>query len=550
MSTQFLEALVSRNSLRPRVQQTQGCVGKYVGAINILYHCWGATGCIRELFYSELQESILHHLNGWSASLSSEDFVIWSLYMVGRSERTAAPTICFISESSRHRKEARDIIKESGILKSHPDFKTAHMSKDPGWGGELEQLASDHYAQTMRTFPPIREVFYEKSRAMDRHGFSVHVKHATSTRQATATAVKVRGQLYYFTVCHVFFDSPRNSADATEVSAESDEEFEIDSDGDATDDDELFSSMTSIASHSSGSHSKDSSSLEEERESNSSSSSFARSVTPTVQAVDLPATLVERETVNELYPSLLIGPNRGLLSPAPSTFDLDLGSLVPLGHLLHWSIDQDWALIAPSDPSIDLNASIFSKDRLMLAPPDEARVLVRTARAAWIDGRLSGTPSYIRVPTGSKFQKVHALRLEEGLTEGDCGAAVFGQGTEKLLGHIMAGCRSSGFAYVVAAEDVILEVDKAVEQYQKTSKGTSTGPTFGSSIAAASIGSGPVGASVGAANETRRETNDPPKAMIQKPSTKLGGSKPGTSPADLVELEELCARVHTKLKGT
>jgi hypothetical protein len=549
MSTQFLEALVTRNSLRPRVQ-TQGCVGKYVGAINILYHCWVATGCVRELFYSELQETILHHLDGWSASLSSEDFVILSLYMVGRSERTAAPTICFISESSRYRKAARDVIKESGILKSHPDFKTAHMSKDPGWGGELEQLASHHDAEiTTRNFPSVKEVFYEESQTMGSHGFTVYVKHATSTRQATATAVKVRGQLYYFTVCHVFFDSLRDIADdSTEASAEPDDDFEIDSDGDAADDEELFSSMTSTGSHSSGSHSKDSSSIEEERESHSSSSSLARSVTPTLQAAELRATQAGRETVNEPSSSLPGEHHSDPLSPASSA--LDQGSLVPLGHLLHYSIDQDWALIEPSknlDLSTDLVVIRFSRDRLMITPPDEARVLVRTAGTTGVDGRLLGTPSYIRVPSGTRFQRVHALRLEKGMTEGDCGATVIDHGNEKLLGHIVAGCRSNGFAYVVAAENTISELDKAVEQYQKIPEATSTGLTSG--ITAGSTGTVTVGTYVGASNKTPEETKDSSGA-IPKPSAEVTGNGYGSSPRDFVRLEELCARVDAKLKGT
>jgi hypothetical protein len=124
-----------------------------------------------------------------------------------------------------------------------------------------------------------------------------------------------------------------------------------------------------------------------------------------------------------------------------------------------------------------LNASTLSTDQLMLSPPDEARVLVRAA-STMIKGVLAGTPSYIRVPSGTKFQQVHALRLEKGLTEGDCGAAVFGEGTDQLLGHIVAGCRSdssTGFAYVIAAEHVIPELEKFAEKATEPSVGTTLG---------------------------------------------------------------------------
>jgi hypothetical protein len=282
----------------------------------------------------------LHHLDGWSASLSSEEIVILSLYMIGRSERTVSPTICFISESDRYRKEARNVIKESGILKKHPNFKTAHMSKDPGWGEELEQLASfENPDQIFGGTIHGREVFYDCSKMLRTSGLPVYVLHDLKLRAATANAVRLHDRIFYLTSAHMFFDRPpRPSAPA--IGAVLDAEFEIDSDNDSDYDAEVNASMTSIGSQSTGSRSSYNLSLE-----SGESSSFSAVVPvhsfnrPTPPIMEL-ATLVESGGVDRNFPAV---PPLESSVHVPSFPSQEF--LLLLGKVSDYSIDQDWALI-------------------------------------------------------------------------------------------------------------------------------------------------------------------------------------------------------------
>ena len=52
------------------------------------------------------------------------------------------------------------------------------------------------------------------------------------------------------------------------------------------------------------------------------------------------------------------------------------------------------------------------------------------------------------------FQGVFSINLDGPLADGDCGSAVFDAATGELFGLIVAGCRTTGFAYVMAAHHV------------------------------------------------------------------------------------------------
>jgi hypothetical protein len=72
------------------------------------------------------------------------------------------------------------------------------------------------------------------------------------------------------------------------------------------------------------------------------------------------------------------------------------------------------------------------------------------------------------MPSGTTFQQVYSINLISSLTEGDCGSPVFEASNEKLFGHIVAGCRSNGFAYVMAAEQVVSKLRVTTETVSHT----------------------------------------------------------------------------------
>ena len=61
------------------------------------------------------------------------------------------------------------------------------------------------------------------------------------------------------------------------------------------------------------------------------------------------------------------------------------------------------------------------------------------------------------------FQGVFSINLDGPLADGDCGSAVFDAATGELFGLIVAGCRTTGFAYVMAAHHVFPELEKSAQ---------------------------------------------------------------------------------------
>lgn len=380
------------------IKQLQGCIGKYVGPLSLFQHCWIATGHIRDLFYNEIRPKLLRHLEGWFQSMSSEGIVVLSLYMIGRPKRSPTPTICFISQHVQDRKEARSIIKESGVLKLYPQFKTAHMAKDPSWGGELEQLAQGSVpdAGVNNAQMPVMEAYYKPMEQLRALGMPIYVRHTTShgaivasTRPATANAIQVGDELFYMAPCHVFFceSTGRPSLDLT-----ASDEFEIDSDDDSNTYNELEVSMTSFGSSSSLGNSFGQYSGCGQL---SSSEVLSRVNAPSQQS-ELEGTMRARRSALEQTTPLETDQTEDILP-----FEDHHGGLFEtFGTLTKWSIDQDWALIkVVQNVSVNLEfePKIFNEETE--DPLDaNSHILAYTVSQGPVRGTMSNIISDIRLP--------------------------------------------------------------------------------------------------------------------------------------------------------
>lgn len=92
--------------------------------------CWQAQGPAREAFCL-MAPIIKKHLNNCSNVVPGADWITWSIYMIGKSESTAIPTIMFESFQKAPRKEAMEMVRKSGILKEYPGIETGHWSFPP-----------------------------------------------------------------------------------------------------------------------------------------------------------------------------------------------------------------------------------------------------------------------------------------------------------------------------------------------------------------------------------------------------------------------------------
>jgi hypothetical protein len=446
-----LRSFVARIGSKPHNQQPQGCLGKHIGSINLIYHCWVATGIYREQFYEQLNNEILRHLDGWAESLTAEDFVVTALYMIGRSEETTCPTVCFISANPQLRKEARKVIKESGILLKYPDYKTAHMAKDPACGEELEELASQpgRGGEVL----PASNVWYRRSEWIDSIGMPVYVRHASGLRTATGSAVLILGRLFYLVPAHVFFMEEgiveTCAVESSTLAMTADKDFEIDSDDDETGDGSADTDGLGVP----------------ERSLDTTSRGVPGYRTTFLHAALQRSTDLLKGTASYFKRAM------SLNSKSPAKAAINTHSLVLLGTVIHWSIDQDWALVeilktlAPQPLATPFqHVTAITESSVSSVMSRHTKIFTQTASQGRVNGTLGDTPSYIRVKRGKVFQLAYTLRLEKPLASGDCGSTLFDTASGKLIGHIVAGCPGTGFGYVLAAKQVRPELEKAVRE--------------------------------------------------------------------------------------
>ena len=441
-------------------------VGEYIGTIGRSgNHCWEATDSLRAFFYTEIHSKIVERLDGLVGSLSTEKSIVVTLYMIGKRPNTAAPTVLFVSENDKHSRNARKLIKECGILKEHHGWKTSQAFKDPAWGADvaLEQLASGpNMGHTAVTKGPATQVLYDISQPLRSQGMRLYIAHDSELRTMTANLVRVRGKAFYLAPAHAFFDRKDETQSRYD---ESEDGFEIDSDDDVEtvvadvqplectaaeldlwDPDALSSSDESDIS--------DTFSAQNNMDETSSQSSF-----------ETEASADNANTTNDsAMNGTLFQAGAEFQVPASNPRTPATSCLAPFGTLSRWSLDKDWALVEVLTKKRSISSFIANNPKDLSASPVASRnpagaaIVTHTASSGALTGVMYGTPSDMCVPQGRSFQRVFAVKLNGRLADGDCGAAVLDAISGELYGHIVAGCPTNGFAYVMAAYHVMSDV--------------------------------------------------------------------------------------------
>ncbi|RFN50496.1 hypothetical protein FIE12Z_5259 [Fusarium flagelliforme] len=407
-------------------------VGRYIGKVGKVGNelCWAAKGPARDAF-ATLAPKIKAYLERSVEPVSS--WVTWSIYMFGKSEKTASPAILFCCEVVAHRKQVRSAIKDSGILNEFPGIKTAHMARPPDFN-QLVQLANDGTDQrpvfaSLTSNPCGMPLFVESS--MDDR---------TCCKQATVGGIiQLSDKFYYTTAGHVFDPDTVPSYTEDEIS---DDEFDIDDDDDEVDE------VASAACEKNWLAQADNVAMSPQYASLTEGRMLQPPLSPSIQDMqatqeDLPCK--SRRVLEE--------------GPSPSTF------LPPqhLGHVYLSSLDEppsglDYALIEVTKPihctANKIDPSSFSAkgeatiQHVVTDGPKDVKVLASTSRGT-LTGVMSGTPLYARLPNSSLYQDVYNVLLDSRLEAGDCGSWIVDAESGNLYGHIVAGSPDSGAAIVI-----------------------------------------------------------------------------------------------------
>ncbi|RYP27384.1 hypothetical protein DL767_007703 [Monosporascus sp. MG133] len=383
--------------------------------------------------------------------------VVIVLYMIGYTRELAKPTITFVSQDKRLRKQAFDLVKGSGILQKYPGFEVANIPKISEFELFGKMAGSENDGRRVQgqvhSSTPLA-VF--TTRRGNLHGRRLMVYKETGKEQSPAIAtaggiVSYGGQYMFHTVNHILDElQPEKVACGRDDCGDEDDEddFEITGLSDHDEPDEEADDF--IDATSSGSMTPESAQSDVDlSESNFSSSDTPGPLEPfnTIQcrsgdlANDISAVTEPQQPADEITRA---GETVWASRQGDSLF-LSIGT----------EVRSDPCL---DDKSLEEQAIPLENFSAYVEPgPRRAAVKVPTPNGT-IGGTLSTTPSSIRLPGSKKFEEVYLARFNRPLAVGDCGSWVHDAVTDKLFGHVIAGSPKSGLIMIMPAHRVFRRV--------------------------------------------------------------------------------------------
>ncbi|KAK0611819.1 hypothetical protein B0T14DRAFT_489074 [Immersiella caudata] len=381
-------------------------IGRFVCKVGRI-SCWEAQGPARNVF-NEIAPKIKSYLERSVEPISSR--VTWSIFMFGKAEKSANPTIVFCCDVAAHRKDVRKVIVESGLLDGYRGLKTGHMPKPPGFE-QLVPLASGAPLSATTTSSD-----WTTSSCS---GMRIFVGGSPAT---IGGVVQIRDRFYYTTAGHVF-ESPRESATPEDVLEDDDLEIEIDGfdDGDV----DVTTSAEGDSEHTTPFH--DMPPVEEASPDSTAPSDQVRLGAPFLTSLDQP-----------------------LLHSG-----LDY-ALIEVSHADHMQSSEIITPQGTDGKSIKVVVGALTNPK-----PKDAQVLCATPRGV-LTGTLSATPVYTRSPQSTQFQATLKVLFDSPVEIGDCGAWVVDADSGDLYGQIIAGSPSSGAGIIMPFQPIFEEVEYRV----------------------------------------------------------------------------------------
>ncbi|KAK4041737.1 protein PNG1 [Parachaetomium inaequale] len=410
--------------------------------------CWETKGPARDAF-DELAPRIKSYLERSVEPIST--WVTWSIYMFGKTQRSASPTIVFCCEVTAHRKEVRSIILESGLLDGYRGIKTGHMPRAPDYE-QLIPLAPEDRSHHDEGGACMVEGIAARWNTGFCGGMKIFISESGG-HTTVGGAIQTGGRFFYTTAAHAFQGCGRKAEEESPIAGteEDDEDSGIEIDG--YDDGDFDTNSDAESDYS------------------DATSEQAEDAWPPLSLLGNSPT----SGLLELSPPLRAPSLSECLRNSPTSDHLSLGTpfLTSLDDESRSHPGLDYALIEISHATHKRANGIFNQDywlgsstkRTMVETtaladakkPKEARVLSATSRGV-LTGTLSGTPVYSRSPNSTQFTMNYSAAFESPLQVGDCGAWVVDAETGDLYGHVVAGSPSTGRAIVVPFDSIFEDI--------------------------------------------------------------------------------------------
>lgn len=430
-------------------------IGTFIGYLRGgRYRCWEAAGPARQAF-RELSSDIKDFLE--TSSIPPTDIVSWSIYMIGHSEKSAAPKLLICSTDSKTRKNIRHLIKDSKIMDKYPGIGLGDVSALPDRPVIRELSREDIEALLPLGCDIDGAVLADAPEpAVGKRIFVVN-PHDFSLRPATTGPIIFYGdKCYQLTVAHAFRHTRELDHSFGQQTAEDDCDFDGMSDA-GIDEESQYDEMTSKGSATPGEVDFDKASFEASLDAffgkKHSSSGSQSSSSDHLDSGNNPRLSVETTEDN------------------PDYGEFDVSRLQFFGRLVLSSLTAsipslDYALIETSKmPETAEKSSIITGSPVLSLvssigeiESDDMSILATASPHCLVEGRLTATPSYIRLSEQLTFQQVYPVRLGKPLHDGDCGTAVFGKDDNRFYGHIVAGGPGTSIAYLVPAGEIYRDI--------------------------------------------------------------------------------------------
>ncbi|KAI9764567.1 MAG: peptide-N4-(N-acetyl-beta- glucosaminyl)asparagine amidase [Geoglossum simile] len=408
----------------PRWLNPPGSIGeKYQPLGN--FRCWEAKGRAREDFLRVYKDiKLILELNNDYLNRGERVpcHLMFSMYMIGRSEADALPTILFTSNNKRARRKAVKLIRKHIKQTDFPYIVLAESSHPPQGSQALQLLGSD----PVYDLPPAdagQNTVYVSDPPSSLCGVPIFIgrpgtKSLSTARKATMGGViPVGGECYGLTVAHAFTMGFEKLIESTEGKID----FAFDSDSDSDD----GSFILDIGGYS-------------------------------------PEPEVDRALVK--FGDLATSEGERYLTrpdPDSQSFESYHGAPIKIGTVQRSSGNSlDWALVTMVDNRLKLRNEISVPGRAPIyadriaagTKPLDTEALAATGSRGAIKCCISGTPVFMKTPYNDKYQEVWVVRLLEGkISAGDCGSWVVNPDTGDIYGHIVAGHAESEIAYIIPA---------------------------------------------------------------------------------------------------
>lgn len=89
----------------------------------------------------------------------------------------------------------------------------------------------------------------------------------------------------------------------------------------------------------------------------------------------------------------------------------------------------------------------------------ESDVWAATGTTGSVSGIILKSPVFIKMERSQRFQEMWTVKLDRKTMQGDCGAWVIEASTGNICGHIVAGCPTTGVAFIIPAYKVFEDIE-------------------------------------------------------------------------------------------